>query len=309
MNHEDRETRRQGDKETGGQEGYEICRRYKEKVKRFLLPSTLTLKLRTPFYILPSNLYSYLLSPISYLLLLFLVSCQQKMTTQIPQILNTYPHDAEAFTQGLVYANNKFYESTGLNGRSSLREVDIKTGEVIRILSIEEKYFAEGLAKVGNKLIQITWENGEAFVYDLETFEKEKMFRYEGEGWGLCYDGNDLYMSDGNSTLFKRNPETFEITGEIQVKLNGQAVEMLNELECVDGFIYANVWQTDRIVKIDKTSGFVVTDIDASTLLSAEERQGADVLNGIAYNPETQAFFLTGKLWPKLFEVKFVEKK
>jgi glutamine cyclotransferase len=252
------------------------------------------------------NFFYFLL--FTFYFLLFLVSCQQKTTTQIPQILNTYPHDAEAFTQGLVYVDGKFYESTGLNGRSSLREVDVTTGEVIRILPLEEKYFAEGLAKVNNKLIQITWQNGEAFVYDLETFNQEKTFSYEGEGWGLCYDGKDLYMSDGSSTLFKRNPETFEITGTVQVTLNGQAVDQLNELECVDNAVYANVWQTDRILKINKTNGKVISEIDASNLLSTNEKQGVDVLNGIAYNPDTQTFFITGKLWPKLFEVKFVGK-
>ena len=165
----------------------------------------------------------------------------------------------------LVYADGKFYESTGLNGRSSLREVDIKSGDVIRSLPLDETYFAEGLAKVDNKLIQITWQNGEAFVYDLETFSKEKTFSYEGEGWGLCYDGKDLYMSDGSSTLFKRNAATFEVISQVQVKLNGQAIDQLNELECVDDFVYANVWQTDRILKVDKSSGQVLTEIDAST--------------------------------------------
>ncbi len=256
-------------------------------------------------------LFSYFLLSTFYFLLFFLISCQQKTATQIPQVLNTYSHDAQAFTQGLVYANGKFYESTGLNGRSSLREVDVKSGQVIRILPIDETYFAEGLAKVNTKLIQITWQNGEAFVYDLETFSKEKTFGYEGEGWGLCYDGKDLYMSDGSATLFKRNPETFEVTGKIPVKLNGQAIDQLNELECVDDFVYANVWQTDRILKVDKSNGQVLTEIDASSLLSIEERQSMDpnaVLNGIAYNSESQSFFITGKLWPKLFEVKFVGK-
>ena len=240
-----------------------------------------------------------------------LVSCQQKPVTQIPQILNTYPHDAEAFTQGLVYANGKFYESTGLNGRSSLREVNIKSGEVIRGLALGDEYFAEGLAKVNNKLIQITWQNGEVFVYDLETFNKEKTFSYEGEGWGICYDGTDLYMSDGSGTLFERDPETFEVTRQITVKHNGQNVDELNELECVDEFVYANVWQTDQILKVNKKTGLVVSEIDASLLLTSVERSqlGPDaVLNGIAYNADTQSFYVTGKLWPKLFEVKFVEK-
>ncbi len=256
------------------------------------------------------GLFTFYFLLFTFYFLLF--SCQQKTTTQIPQVLNTYSHDAGAFTQGLVYANGNFYESTGLNGRSSLREVDIKSGEVIRSLSLEDEYFAEGLARVDNKLIQITWQNKEAFVYDLETFSKEKTFNYEGEGWGLCYDGKDLYMSDGSSTLFKRNAATFEVISQVQVKLNGQSVDQINELECVDDVVYANVWQTDRILKVDKSSGQVLTEIDASTLLSTEERQGMDpnaVLNGIAYNPENQSFYITGKLWPKLFEVKFVEKK
>jgi glutamine cyclotransferase len=253
---------------------------------------------------------SFLFSLFSFFLFT-LVSCQQKATIQIPQILNTYPHDAEAFTQGLIYSEGKFYESTGLNGRSSLREVDIKTGEVVRILPIDEVYFAEGLAKVDNKLIQITWQNGEAFVYDLETFNKEKTFRYEGEGWGLCYDGKDLYMSDGSATLFKRDSETFEIISQVQVSFQGKPVMRLNELECVGEVVYANIWQTDNIVKINKSNGNVLTQIDASSLISADERQGMDpnaVLNGIAYNPDTQTFFITGKLWPRLFEVNFVDQ-
>jgi glutaminyl-peptide cyclotransferase len=244
-------------------------------------------------------------------LVLGLAACQQKVNMEIPQVLNTYLHDTEAFTQGLLYFDGKLYESTGLNGRSSLREVDIKTGNVIRILPMDSQYFAEGLARVGNKLIQITWQNGEAFIYDLETFNKEKTFSYQGQGWGICYEGKDLYMSDGSSTLFKRNAETFEIISQVQVKLNDQAIDQLNELECVDDFIYSNVWQTDRILKINKKSGVVVSEIDASGLLSPEERQGMDpgaVLNGIAYNAEHQSFYITGKLWPKLFEVTFVEK-
>jgi glutaminyl-peptide cyclotransferase len=246
-----------------------------------------------------------------YFFLFSLTACQQQATTLTPQIINTYPHDNQAFTQGLVLYNGKFYESTGQYGVSSLREVDIKTGNAIRNYVLDSQYFAEGLALVGDKLIQITWKEGRAFVYDLATFNKEQTFSYQGEGWGLCYDGTNLYMSDGSATLYKRNPETFEVTGQMQVKQNGQTVTMLNELECVAEFVYANIWQTDRIVKINKKSGQVVTDIDASNLLSSEDRvglpQGA-VLNGIAYNPEEDTFYITGKLWPKLFEVKFVEK-
>jgi glutaminyl-peptide cyclotransferase len=244
-------------------------------------------------------------------LLFTLVSCQQQTTTLTPQVINTYPHDNQAFTQGLVLYNGKFYESTGQYGVSSLREVDIKTGNALRNQVLDSQYFAEGLALVDDKLIQITWKEGKAFVYDLATFNKEQTFSYQGEGWGLCYDGTNLYMSDGSATLYKRNPETFEVTGQLKIKQNGQAVTMLNELECVGEFVYANIWQTDRIVKINKQNGQVVADIDASNLLSSEERaslpQGA-VLNGIAYHPEADTFYITGKLWPKLLEVKFVEK-
>jgi glutaminyl-peptide cyclotransferase len=258
------------------------------------------------------NLFaSYLLPFTLYLLLFTLVSCQQQATTLTPQIINAYLHDNQAFTQGLVLYNGKFYESTGQYGVSSLREVDITTGNAIRNYVLDSQYFAEGLALVGDKLIQITWQEGRAFVYDLATFNKEQTFSYQGEGWGLCYDGKDLYMSDGSATLYKRNAETFEVTGQIQVKQNGQAVTMLNELECVADSVYANIWQTDKIMKINKSNGTVVNEIDASNLLSNEERaslpQGA-VLNGIAYNPEADTFYITGKLWPKLFEVKFVEK-
>jgi glutamine cyclotransferase len=244
-------------------------------------------------------------------LLFTLAGCQQQPSTLTPQVLNTYPHDTSAFTQGLLLHDGKFYESTGLNGQSSLREVNVQTGEVIRMLQLDDEYFAEGLALVGDNLIQITWQNGDAFVYNVDTFNKEKTFSYQGEGWGLCYDGTNLYMSDGSANLYKRNPETFEVSGQIQVKQNGQAVTQLNELECVGEFVYANIWQTDKIIKINKTNGQVIAEVDASSLLNSEERAELSrdaVLNGIAYNPEADTFYLTGKLWPKVFEVKFVEK-
>jgi glutaminyl-peptide cyclotransferase len=248
--------------------------------------------------------------PFTFLLFTF-VGCQQQPTTLTPQVINTYPHDDQAFTQGLLLHDGKFYESTGLEGLSSLREVEITTGKTLRMLTLDSKYFAEGLALVNDKLIQITWKNGEALVYDLATFNKEKTFRYEGEGWGLCYDGADLYMSDGSTALYKRNAESFEVIGQMQVNYKGKPVTQLNELECVGEFVYANIWQTDNIVKINKKTGNVVSTIDAGNLLSSEERSSlaqGGVLNGIAYNPEADTFYITGKLWPKLFEVKFVEK-
>ena len=253
---------------------------------------------------------SYLSSFFFLLLLTFgLASCQQTTTTLEPQVLNTYPHDPDAFTQGLLFYGGDLYESTGLFGASSVREVDLETGEVIRTLPLAGDLFGEGLARVDDQLYQITWQSGRAFVYDLETFEQEGRFSYETEGWGLCYDGEDLYMSDGSATLFERDPETFEVTREAQVTLRGEPVERLNELECVGEHVYANVWQTDTIVKIDKSSGKVVGEIDASNLLEGAPTNPDAVLNGIAYNPETETFYLTGKLWSELFEVRFVEEE
>jgi len=229
----------------------------------------------------------------------------------VPEVIASYPHDAQAFTQGLLLEGGYFYESTGLYGRSSLREVVPETGEVLRLLPLPEEYFAEGLALVGDRLIQLTWREGEALVYDRETFEHLDTFSYEGEGWGLCFDGESLYMSDGSDTLYRRDPESFEVTGEVRVTLRGEGVRNLNELECALDHVYANVWQEDRIVKIDKASGRVVEEIDASGLLSADERAQLApdaVLNGIAYNPARDTFYLTGKLWPKVFEVRFREE-
>lgn len=246
-------------------------------------------------------------------LIMSLAACQQnKVINLVPEIINTYPHDSIAFTQGLLLHEGKFFESTGLFGQSDVREVEIETGTVNRLLRLDADYFAEGLARVDNKLYQITWQSGEAFVYDLETFSKEKTFSYETEGWGLCFDGEHLYMTDGTSSLFQRDPDSFEMTKELNVTLNKEPITNLNELECVADFVYANVWQTDQIVKIDKRTGVVVATVDASNLLSAAERSTLNpnaVLNGIAYNPEADSFYVTGKLWSKLFEVRFVEQK
>jgi len=225
-----------------------------------------------------------------------------------PEIINVYPHDSEAFTQGLLYYDGKLYESTGLNGASSLREVEVETGKVLRLFPLDNQYFAEGLERINDKLIQITWQSGVAFLYDLKTFQREQIFNYDGQGWGICYDGSHLYMSDGSAKLFKRDAESFELLDSITVKQNGNAIKELNELECVDNFIYANVWHTDRILKIDKTNGNVVAEVDASNLLTQEQRSSLNreaVLNGIAYDADKESFFITGKLWPNIFEVKF----
>ncbi len=224
----------------------------------------------------------------------------------VPEVVGTRPHDANAFTQGLILYNDFLYESTGLYGQSSLRQVNPQTGEVIQFVPLAETYFAEGLERVEDRLIQITWREQTAFVYDINTFALLNTFSYAGEGWGLCYDGLDLYMSNGSDSLTVRDPETFSVRSEIPVTLDGQPVVQLNELECVGNTVFANIWQTDTIVQIDKGSGQVVAVIDAAGLLTAEERTTTDVLNGIVYQPEANTFLITGKLWPTLFEVRFI---
>ncbi len=227
-----------------------------------------------------------------------------------PEVLGVRPHDPAAYTQGLLLHNGSLYESAGLYGESTLREVNPETGEVIRSIPIAEEYFAEGLALVDDRLIQLTWKEGTAFVYDLATFEQVGTYTYEGEGWGLCYDGQYLYMSNGSAFITLRDPQTFEVIDRGLVTYQGQPVESLNELECVGDYLYANIYTLDYIVQIDKTNGNVVSLINAAGLLDAEQRaalQSGEVLNGIVYLPESETFLLTGKHWPSMFEVRFVE--
>jgi len=221
-----------------------------------------------------------------------------------PEIVRVLPHDAQAFTQGLVVFDGKFYESTGLYGRSSVRRVAPATGVVERAAALASDRFGEGLALVDRRLIQLTWQNRIALVYDLEL-ALITTFEYEGEGWGLCFDGTRLVMSDGSGRLSFRDPRSFAVIGGVDVRRAGVPVTRLNELECVGGQIYANVWQTDSVLRIDPASGNVLTTIDASGLLTAAETASADVLNGIAHDATTGHFFITGKLWPKVFEVRF----
>lgn len=229
----------------------------------------------------------------------------------VPQVLNTYPHDSSAFTQGLLWHAGALYESTGLYGRSSLRRVDINTGIPEINLPLDEAYFAEGLERVGDRLIQLTWQSGLAFVYDFPSLELIETIEYAGEGWGLCSDGRFLFMSDGSAYLSLRDQDSFELIFRGAVTLDGQVIpaQLLNELECVGEHIYANAWNTDYIFRIDKFSGQITALIDASALLTDAERAAmspGNVLNGIAYNPESQTFYLTGKNWGVLFEVVFV---
>lgn len=221
------------------------------------------------------------------------------------EVLDSQPHDPAAYTQGLLWYEGHLYESTGQYGESSVRRVDPESGEVLSSRSLSADLFGEGLARVEDRLIQLTWNEGTALVWDRETLREVNRLSYEGPGWGLCYNGQHLVMSNGTSLLTFRDPETFAIERQVEVVLRDGAVGRLNELECVEDWVYANVYTTDWIVKIEPLSGRVASLIDASGLLSPEERVGTDVLNGIAYDPEEQVFYLTGKLWPRLFIVRF----
>ena len=227
------------------------------------------------------------------------------------RVVHVFPHDAEAFTQGLVYLDGFLYEGTGLNGRSSIRKVRLENGEVLQIHRIDSQYFGEGIAIVGNSLFELTWQSEVGFIYDRASFQRIGTFTYKGEGWGLTLDGKRLIMSDGTSSLRFIDPATRKELSRIQVRDGGAPVERLNELEYVKGEILANVWQTDRIVRIAPATGQVLGWIDLSGLLSAREAQTAEaaggVLNGIAYDAQQDRLFVTGKLWPKLFEIKAVE--
>ncbi|MDJ0763516.1 MAG: glutaminyl-peptide cyclotransferase [Myxococcota bacterium] len=223
------------------------------------------------------------------------------------EVLASFTHDEDAYTQGLLLYDGFLYESTGINGKSTLRRVVPTTGEVVKKIDLDETYFAEGLARVENELYQLTWKSGVAIIYDIETFEEKRQYTYDGEGWGLCYDGTQLVMSDGSSQLDFRDPVTFDILSSVQVTLDGEPQTNLNELECVGDVVLANVWPRDIIVRIDKATGNINGVIDASGLLSYGQRLPEGVLNGIAYRPEKDTYYLTGKNWPKLFEVKLIE--
>lgn len=221
------------------------------------------------------------------------------------EIVNQFPHDANAFTQGLVYDNGYFYEGTGLEGRSSLRQIRAETGEVVHQVNLAPEYFGEGIAVLGNEIFQLTWQSHAAFVYKRSDFKFLKKFAYAGEGWGLTTNGHDLYMSDGTAEIRVLDPATFAEKRRIKVHDGSKSITQLNELEFVDGEIYANVWQTDQIARVSPQTGEVVGWIDLSGLLSPIYRvaQGG-VLNGIAYDAREKRLFVTGKLWPKIFEIR-----
>jgi glutamine cyclotransferase len=223
------------------------------------------------------------------------------------RIVNVYPHDPEAFTQGLVFHDGILYEGTGLWGESTLRKVDLESGEILKLYSLPPQYFGEGITIYGDRVIQLTWREETGFVYDKDSFEWLETFTYTTEGWGLTHDGTRLIMSDGTATLYFWDPETFEETGRVQVYDDDGPVVRVNELEYIQGLVYANVWLTDLVAIIDPQSGRVTAYIDLGGLLEAEDRgERVDVLNGIAYDPAGDRLFVTGKLWPKLFEIELI---
>ena len=223
------------------------------------------------------------------------------------EIVNTFPHDRDAFTQGLVYVEDVLYEGTGRQGKSNLRTVELETGNVLRLHRLPVQLFGEGVTVLGDKVFQLTWKAHVGFIYDKDSFELLQVFTYPTEGWGLTHDGQRLIMSDGTSTLHFLDPETLEEIGRVEVYDNNGPVLNLNELEYIDGEVYANVWKTDRIARIDPETGQVTGWIDLTGLLTEQDRsQPVDVLNGIAYDAENDRLFVTGKLWPKMFQIELV---
>ena len=223
------------------------------------------------------------------------------------EVVRSFPHDSHAFTQGLLFRDGFLYESTGRNGESSLRKVEIETGKVVQRLGLGRQYFAEGLAAWGEQLVQLTWDTNIGFVYDRATFKQQRTFTYQGEGWGLADDGTRLVMSDGTPTLRFLNPETLAEVGRVRVLDGPAAVDHLNELEVVKGVIFANVWLTDRIAIIAPASGKVTAWLDLKGLMPAQS-DGNAVLNGIAYDAARDRLFVTGKLWPRMFEIRVVRR-
>lgn len=236
--------------------------------------------------------------------------CERPVAQLGYELRRQLPHDPEAYTQGLLIHDGVFYESTGQYGSSDVRRVDITTGQVLHIHALGEEHFGEGLALVGDRLVQLTWKAGLAFVYDAATLTPLDTLEYEGEGWGLCHDGQSLFMSDGSGTLQRRSPRTFDLVEEIRVTRDGFSVRNLNELECVGEHIYANIYLENEIVRIDKVSGEINGVLDAFSLsvYGGRPADAGAVFNGIAYDPEARTFYVTGKLWSRMFEIAITEE-
>lgn len=220
-------------------------------------------------------------------------------------IVNTYPHDKASFTEGLEFHNGFLYESTGRNGESNLRKTDYKTGKVVQQVNLDAKYFGEGITFINGKAFQLTWQDNTGFIYNSETLKLEKTFNYDKkvEGWGMTNDGQFIYQSDGTEKIWKMNPENQKMIDNINVYTNSSKVTSVNELEWVDGKIYANVWQKDAIMIVNPTSGAIEAVVDLSGLRAKTSATTEDTLNGIAYNPATKTIFVTGKNWDKMFEI------
>jgi glutamine cyclotransferase len=222
------------------------------------------------------------------------------------EVVAVYPHDPAAFTQGLAIEAGELYEGTGQYGASTVRRVDLTTGRPEKQRALGPRYFGEGIAILDGLLYQLTWQNGVVVVYDLETFEVERTMQYDGEGWGLTHDGRELIMSDGSATIRFRDPQTFSVTREIEVRSDGVPLSRLNELEFVEGEIWANIWYDDRIARISPADGAVLGFIDLVTLYPQSARGSEAVLNGIAYDAAAKRLFVTGKNWPQLYEIEVV---
>ena len=235
------------------------------------------------------------------------ITSQRKAApVQSYKVIASFPHDTTSFTQGLVFgADGQLYESTGLQGESTLRRVDISTGQTLQRIDVPKEYFAEGLAMIGDELLQLTWQHRLGFVYDRKTFKQKRTFTYKTEGWGIAYDGaSRLVMSDGSDTLTFLDPKTQAVTRTLRVQDAGRPVANLNELEWIEGEIWANVWMTDRIARISPNTGEVNAWVDLSALFpEAQRTPPADELNGIAYDKATRRIFITGKKWPRLYQI------
>ncbi|MGW6447696.1 glutaminyl-peptide cyclotransferase [Lentzea sp. NPDC055074] len=242
-------------------------------------------------------------SPVWLVIVAVLAACSTQPETK-PQVevLQKIPHDATAFTQGLELVDGVLYEGTGLEGQSTMRALDPSTGNVQKKVDLPPDFFGEGITVVGDTIWQITWQNGVAIERDRKTLDELRRVRYEGEGWGICDDGRRLVMSDGSAKLTFRDPKTFAETGSVQVSRDGKPVTQLNELECVGGKVWSNVWKTDEIVRIDPSTGQVTNTYDLASLKPSGD---VDVLNGIAHIPGTNEFLVTGKNWPTIFRVRF----
>jgi glutaminyl-peptide cyclotransferase len=217
-------------------------------------------------------------------------------------VVNTFPHDANAFTQGLAIENGQLYEGTGRNGQSSLRKVALETGEILQRNNLNARYFGEGITIMNGKVYQLTWQSQLGFVYDLASFKVEKTFFLPGEGWGITHDDNHLIVSDGTAFLRMLDPQTLQEVSRVEVTMDGMPIERLNELEFINGEVWANVWYTDSIVRIDPATGTVTGRIDLSML--NQQRATDDVLNGIAWDADAKRLFVTGKLWSQLYEIR-----